>query len=175
MNVIKNGGCCYDNIKQQHADWTEPGQALRITCRTSILRQGEFYRGLQRLNKQTLVVFQFGGVRWRSMLGTLLRQNIPTLSESQKKIPGSQSPPSMPRKLHVTDCSSKPKCTFELQCGKLFSKSSKKSLNNGCSAWNQLISLNIASSDYPSARELVLPLYKGQSITCPVLKCLRPG
>ena len=62
-------------------------------------------------------------------------------------------PPSTQRKLHVTDCSSKPKCMFQLQHGKLLLKTAHNALNMGSSAQKQTISLGIG---LPNARELVL-------------------
>ena len=52
----------------------------------------------------------------------------------------------MLRKLHVTDCSSKPKCMFSFSAAN-YSKTAQKPLNKGCSARNQMISLSITSSD----------------------------
>ena len=53
---------------------------------------------------------------------------------------------SMPRKLHVADCSRKPKYMFSFSVAN-YSKTAQKTLNKGCSAWNQTISLGITSSD----------------------------
>ena len=84
------------------------GQALRI-MRHSIEVGGKFM-GIKQVSGGSIQVCQgsmgFNGVQWGSMLG------MPTLSENQRNPWIRVSPPSTLRKLHVTNCSSKPKCMF---------------------------------------------------------------
>ena len=89
------------------------GQALRMTW-TSILRYAESSRGFTEIKQVTARSIQGcrGSVGFNDWNTFVQRVDIPTLSESWTNSWIWVSSPSTPRKLHVTDCSRKPKYMF---------------------------------------------------------------